>query len=565
MDNPARYAELARILQAALRLPPSERSAFLADATDDPELAREAEQLLQEDDRIEEPVEPARAVTDVIEILSGLDSETDAVGLGPGEQVGPFTLLEELGRGGMGAVYLAEQSEPVHRRVALKVIGRAPDGQASLRFEAEREALARLNHVNIAALYEAGTAEDGTLFFAMEFVDGEPINRYCDSARLDVRSRLLLFRSVCLGVAHAHQKGILHRDLNPSNILVAESDDRVEPKIIDFGIAKSLDQPLIDPLETGLSVLGTPAFMSPESLGLSDQLDTRSDIYALGVLLYELVADIRPVGERNDSTARLMHRMVREEPRGLIEGWEELDPEEQQAVAAQRGTTPRSLGRLLEGDLGSAALRAVARRPEERYESVRELLAALDRCFDDQPAPAGLPATPELQGKPIGRRRGLAAAAFLSAGVLLLVSIGTTAGLLKARQAEERARVEARAALEARDQTREINDFLTEVLQASGARHQDAQPPSEITARELLELGSERIETDFRDRPLLSARLRQILAQACRELALYDEARRHLQAASVLLSSEGRMDEARVLMEEAREIQRRMSGEDRPD
>ncbi len=501
----------------------------------------------------------------MIEILSGLDSETDAVGLGPGEQVGPFTLLEELGRGGMGAVYLAEQAEPVHRRVALKVIDRAPDGQANLRFEAEREALARLNHVNIAALYEAGTADDGTLFFAMEFVEGEPINRYCDSARLDVRSRLSLFRSVCLGVAHAHRKGILHRDLNPSNILVAESDDRAEPKIIDFGIAKSLDQPLIDPLETGLSVLGTPAFMSPESLGLSDQLDTRSDIYALGVLLYELVADIRPVGERNDSTARLMHRMVREEPRALIEGWEELSPEEQQAVAARRGTTAKRLGRLLESNLGSVALRAVARRPKERYESVRELLAALDRCFDDQPAVAGPLATPELQGQPIGRHSGLTAAAFLSAGVLLLVSIGTTAGWLKARQAEERARVEARAALEARDQIQEINDFLTEVLQASGDRNRGAdRPPSEITARELLELGSERIETDFRDRPMLAARLRQTLAEACRELDLYDEARRHLQAASVLLSSEGRMDEARALMEEAREIQRRISEGERP-
>ena len=493
-DDSARYTELARILEGALDLPTSERRAFLAGATNDAELAREAEQLLREEEALEGRFEPFQAEQDMGEIRSQDDSGTDDGSPRPGDQLGPFTLFKELGRGGMGAVYLAEQDEPIHRRVALKVIDRMLfDGQTSRRFEAEREALARLSHANIAALYEAGAAEDGTLFFAMELVEGEPITKYCDAARLDVRRRLLLLRSVCLGVAHAHQKGILHRDLKPSNVLVAESDGRAEPKIIDFGIAKALDRPLIEQtLETGSKVLGTPAFMSPESLGASEQVDTRSDVYALGVLLYELLVGTRPVGRANDNPVRLMRRIAQEDPLPLIERWQELSPEEQRAVAARRGSTPKRLQRLLQGDLGSVALRAVARRPEERYGSARELVADLERCLDDQPVTARVLTTSYELRKLMARHRSSVAAAILSVSALLLGSVGMTIGLVKARQAEQRAQAEARDALDARDETRETTVRLLMNLGASlghQGRYAEARPLLEEALEILAGLG----------------------------------------------------------------------------
>ena len=303
----------------ALDLPPAERSSFLAEATDDAGLAREVEKLLQAEEGLER-FGPRWALDETCETLAEPYANRSD-GPGTGSQLGAFTLLRELGRGGMGTVYLAEQEEPIHRRVAVKVIDRPLfDDQARRRFEAERSALARLSHVNIAALFEAGTAADGTPFFAMELADGPPITSYCDSEGLDLRKRLLLFRAVCLGVAHAHQKGVLHRDLKPSNILLVESNGRAEPKIIDFGIAKALDRPLIErTLETGRHLLGTPAFMSPEAVDSSDLVDTRSDVYALGVLLYELVAGVRPLGEPNDNPLRMMRRIAEEDPPALLE------------------------------------------------------------------------------------------------------------------------------------------------------------------------------------------------------------------------------------------------------
>ncbi|HWS28268.1 MAG TPA: serine/threonine-protein kinase, partial [Xanthomonadales bacterium] len=212
------------------------------------------------------------------------------------ERIGPFRILRLLGEGGMGAVYLAEQDEPVKRQVALKLVHaslRSP--MALARFTAERQAMARLSHANVAQLYEAGTTRDGFPYFAMEFLPGDTLVQYCNLKRLDIRQRVALFVQVCHGVQHAHQKGLIHRDLKPSNLLVAEAGGQIVPKVIDFGIAKAVDQPLTDSAElTGAGAIGTPSYMSPEAFCANEDLDTRTDIYSLGIVLYELLAGVRP-------------------------------------------------------------------------------------------------------------------------------------------------------------------------------------------------------------------------------------------------------------------------------
>ncbi len=231
---------------------------------------------------------------------SGLDSRTIAEG--PGTRIGPYKLLQRIGEGGMGAVYMAEQEKPVRRRVALKIIKPGMDSeQVVARFEAERQALAMMDHPSIARVFDAGTTETGRPFFVMELVKGIPITEYCDQARLSTRERLELFVAVCQAIQHAHQKGIIHRDVKPSNVLVTLVDGQPLPKVIDFGIAKAIDQRLTEKTmftQYG-AIVGTLEYMSPEQAELSGlDVDTRSDIYALGVLLYELLTGTTPLDRR---------------------------------------------------------------------------------------------------------------------------------------------------------------------------------------------------------------------------------------------------------------------------
>src|SRR5436190_10703732 len=347
------------VFGAARRLPAGERAAYLDEAcAGDAALRQRVEDLLRAGEEaagfLEDAALGAQRPADASASPNPLPNAA-APGEKAGDRIGRYKLLQEVGQGGCGVVYMAEQEEPVRRRVALKVIKLGMDTrQVIARFEAERQALALMDHANIAKVLDAGTAENGRPYFVMELVKGIPITRYCDENRLDTEQRLNLFIQVCQAIQHAHQKGIIHRDIKPSNILVADHDGVAVPKIIDFGIAKATtDQRLTDKtLFTALEqFIGTPAYMSPEQARMSGlDVDTRTDIYSLGVLLYELLTGKTPFEAKRLVEGGLdeMRRIIREEepprPSTRLTGFTNA---ELTVVARQRGLEPPKLIQLV--------------------------------------------------------------------------------------------------------------------------------------------------------------------------------------------------------------------------
>jgi WD40 repeat protein/serine/threonine protein kinase len=366
----------------------------------------------------------------------------------PGTRIGPYKLLEQLAEGGMGTVYMAEQQEPVHRLVALKII---KPGMASAhviaRFEAERQALALMDHPNIAKILDAGASESGRAYFVMELVKGIPITKYCDERRLRPRERLELFIPVCQAVQHAHLKGVIHRDLKPSNVLVALYDGKPVPKVIDFGIAKALGQPLTEKtLFTGFgAVVGTPEYMSPEQAELNQlDIDTRSDVYSLGVLLYELLTGSTPLERKRLTEGALLEvlRAIREEepPRPSTR----LSTSEGLAtLSTQRGTEPAQLTRLVRGDLDWIVMKALEKDRARRYETANGLAQDVERYLRDEPVQAGPPGAAYRLRKFVRRNRGPVAAATFVLLALVAGVIGTTVGLVRSLEAEGAAAVAA--------------------------------------------------------------------------------------------------------------------------
>ena len=324
-----------------------------------------------------------------------------------GSRIGPYCIERVLGEGGMGIVHLARQEAPIQRPVALKVIKRGMESRKVVaRFEAERQALAVMEHPAIAGVYDAGETEDGRPFFVMEFVDGEPISDYCRRAELEERARLELFARVCDGVQHAHRRGIIHRDLKPSNILVAERDGEAQPKIIDFGIAKAIEhREGNESLLTELGVMvGTPEYMSPEQAELTPmQVDTRSDLFSLGVVLHELLTDALPFG--------------RSELRGL--SYEALRER-------LRDTRPSGEARRLQGDLKLIVAKALEADPADRYESPADLAADLRRYLAGEPVVARAPTPWYVLRRLIARHRLASGVAALFLVMLLGFSLWMT-------------------------------------------------------------------------------------------------------------------------------------------
>jgi len=330
-----------------------------------------------------------------------------------GAIIGRYKLLEEIGEGGMGVVYRALQQEPVHREVALKIVKPGMDSKAVMaRFEAERQALALMDHPNIAKVHDAGTAESGRPYFVMELVDGTPLTDYCDQQQLATRQRLELFAQVCLAVQHAHQKGIIHRDLKPSNVLVAIYDGAPVPKIIDFGIAKAvIPQPDKTAITTGLGLMmGTPLYMSPEQAGTSGlDVDTRSDIYSLGVMLYELLTGSTPFDKERarESGYDEIRRMIREEEPPRPSARISTLGEAAATVSMCRNTEPARLSRLVRGDLDWIVMRALDKDPARRYQTANDLAADLQRYLADEPIDARPPTLLDRAAKWSRRHRPL--------------------------------------------------------------------------------------------------------------------------------------------------------------
>jgi eukaryotic-like serine/threonine-protein kinase len=444
-----------------------------------------------------------------------------AGGVGPESVIGKYRLQQRIGAGGMGEVYEAMQLEPVRRRVALKLIKRGMDTERVVaRFESERQALALMDHECIARVFDAGSTDEGRPYFVMEYVKGVPITEYCQSNRLDTRAKLKLFLRVCEGVQHAHQKGIIHRDIKPTNVLVTIQEAKTVPKIIDFGLAKATAHSLTDStLFTELGQLvGTPEYMSPEQAEMSGlDVDTRTDVYALGVLLYELLVGALPYD------AKALRQGGFDEIRRRLRDDEPPRPSTRiSALSADPGPAARrpkaeaaAISKQLRGDLDWIVMKAMEKDRTRRYNSASDLAADVQRHLRNDPVLAGPPSTTYRMRKFVLRHKvGVLAASVVMLAVLLGI-LGTSIGLVRTKRAEHVAREEAETA-------RQISDFLVGLFKVSD--------PSEsvgntITAREILDRGATRIQNELGNQPRTQARLMNTMGDVYTSLGLYDAAR----------------------------------------
>jgi serine/threonine protein kinase/tetratricopeptide (TPR) repeat protein len=523
---------------AALELStPGERAAYVRGACgDDPALRDAVEALLAAHERsgnvLDAPPVPAGTPA-----LTAADRPvTEAIGT----RIGPYKLLQQVGEGGMGVVYLAEQVQPVRRRVALKIIKPGMDSkQVIARFEAERQALALMDHPHIAKVLDGGTTEGGRPFFVMDYVKGVPFTRYCDEARLSIARRLALFVPVCQAVQHAHQKGIIHRDLKPSNILMCLYDGQPVPKVIDFGLAKAMHQPLTEhTLFTAHGLmLGTPLYMSPEQAEFNNlDVDTRTDIYALGVLLYELLTGTTPLEKDRcrEVAWQEMLRLIKEEepprPSTRLSGSGPLP-----GVAAQRQLEPVKLARLLRGELDWIVMKCLEKDRSRRYETANGLARDLQRYLQNEPVEACPPSTSYRLRKFVGKHRaGLGMAAGLAA-LLLLGAVLCTWQAVRATRAEASALASLAETEAARIETQAVLDFVDKhVFAAVRPEGLDGGLGRDVTLRRAIEEALPFVGRNFHDQPLLEARLRTTLGSSFSHLGEWRTAVEQYQAAYAL-------------------------------
>lgn len=550
-------------LHAVGKLPPAKWESYVKEGTHgDAELEQQVHHLLK-----------AHLEAGSFLQLPAVGPQTSATQPIPGSEcsdsadsmIGPYKLLEQIGEGGMGTVWMAQQTEPIKRLAAVKLIKPGMNSKIVLaRFEGERQALALMDHPHIARVFDAGSTSDGRPYFVMELVKGVPITDYCDAHRLTPRQRLELFIPVCQAIQHAHQKGIIHRDLKPSNVLVALYDEKPVPKVIDFGVAKAIGPHHNEgSLHTGFGdVVGTVEYMSPEQATLNQlDVDTRSDIYSLGILLYELLAGSPPFSSKELKKASLLEvlRVIREQepskPSTKLSTAEGLP-----TLAANRGTEPKRLTALVRGELDWIVMKALEKDRNRRYETADRFAVDLQSYLSNQPVLACPPSRLYRLRKSLLRNKGivLAVAAVLLA--LLAGVAGTTWGMVSAQKAraeesilrriaeqnESKAKAavvaEQEATATARDseaETKAVLEFVeSKVFASARPKGQEGGLGPEVTLRKAIDASVPFVENSFLEKPLIEAQLRMTLGRSYSLMGEWNKAAEQYQKARMIYTKQ---------------------------
>ena len=495
MDEPDRQARLARI------------------AVEDPDFHAELLALLDDDQH-------TRLGGMVEEVTANLMGESWEAG----QRVGPYVLEHLLGEGGMGQVYLAAQEEPIKRKVALKVIKAGYFGPGTReRFEIERKTLAIMDHPAIALAFEAASDDKGQPYIAMEYVDGEPIDRFCDQHRLDLTQRIALFLEVAEGIQHAHQRGIIHRDIKPSNILVKLTDDGPRPKIIDFGIAKAFEGDLAaeKTLTRQSAIIGSLDYMSPEQL-LGEPIDIRSDVYALTMVLHQILVGELPFANHEDNRSNPIFERVSLLGKGFSRPSTRLlkSGERAESVAANRHTTINALYQQLRSELDWVVLAGLEEDREKRFPSASDLIADLRRYLRNEPLLVRPPSLTYKVRKFAVRHKTATLAALVSVTAVLVGTVLAVAGLLQARVAQRVANLEASKA-------RAINAFLEEMLWSPDP-HKGGK---DIKVRDVLDGAAGKLDDAFKDQHEVRIALTTTIGKTFHQVGTYDRAVSLLQRA----------------------------------
>ena len=606
-------AQAKDLFASAHELEIEERESFLAEACgDDGELRSEVDGMLEDATKADAFFADDKSATvsmdgegktsgkmgvqlkrnDGVEVSNELG---ESIAEKEGDTIGPYTLLQKLGEGSFGVVFMVEQTEPIKRKVALKIIKPGMDSREVItRFEGERQALALMDHPNISKVIDAGTTETGRPYFAMELVEGLPVTEYCDTYCLNTRQRLVLFQDICSAVQHAHQKGIIHRDLKPSNILVAHHEAKPAVKVIDFGVAKAIKHELTEKtLYTAIGqMIGTPQYMSPEqSATRGIDIDTRSDIYSLGVVLYELLTGQTPLGLGRLRKAGIeeMYRLIREEePFKPSMRLSSLGCDENTALARTHNTTLGKLSRQIRGDLDWIVMKALEKDRTRRYETANGFAADIGHYLTNKPVLASPPSASYRLVKFARRNKAVLTTVILMFVVMAAGTVISTWQAVRATKAEAQAESERRLAEKSAAESKAVlNFFNNKVMAAARPKSLGGGLGIDATIREAIDAAAPKIGESFAGQPLIESTVRHNLGYTYSYLGDYNAAiaqrKRAFELREEALGSEhpdtlatmgslaysysavGDQEKALALGEEALKLKKKVLGLEHPD